>query len=124
MFSIKAILTSLQQEHGKRPLYTPGLFPAETRETGEPLSPPTPQGTVHEQKRNHRRSCPRRGGAGLLPGGKRRAESCRDGFVLFGLDRDDERDVKMIVDAKALRDATSRVMQRYQISADCSDDLK
>jgi len=32
--------------------------------------------------------------------------------------------VKMIVDAKALRDATSRVMQRYQISADCSDDLK
>ena len=51
-------------------------------------------------------------------------ESCRDGFVRFGLDRDDEWDVKMIVDAKELRDATPRVMQRYQIPADRSDDLK
>lgn len=51
-------------------------------------------------------------------------ESCRDGFIRFGLDRNDEWDVKMIVDAKELRDATPRVMQRYQIPADRSDDLK
>lgn len=51
-------------------------------------------------------------------------ESCRDGFIRFGLDCGDEWDVKMIVDAKELREATPRVMQRYQIPSDRSDDLK
>jgi len=51
-------------------------------------------------------------------------DSCRDGFVLFGLDRGDEWDVKMVVDAKELREATPRVMARYQVPADRSDDLK
>lgn len=51
-------------------------------------------------------------------------ESCRDGFIRFGLDRDDEWDVKMVVDAKELREATPRVMQRYQIPSDRSEDLK
>ena len=51
-------------------------------------------------------------------------ESCRDGFVRFGLDAGDEWDVKMVVDAKELHEATPRVMQRYQIPADRSADLK
>ena len=51
-------------------------------------------------------------------------ESCQDGFVRFGLDMDNEWDVKMIADAKELREATPRVMQRYQIPADRSEDLR
>lgn len=51
-------------------------------------------------------------------------EGCKDGFVRFGLDRGDEWDVKMIADAKELHDATPRVMQRYQIPADRSEDLR
>ena len=51
-------------------------------------------------------------------------ESCRDGFIRFGLDAGDEWDVKMVVDAKELREATPRIMKRYQIPADRSADLK
>ena len=50
-------------------------------------------------------------------------EQCRDGFVRFGLDQDTEWDVKMIVDAKEMRETTARVMSRYQIPVDRSEDL-
>ena len=50
-------------------------------------------------------------------------EACRDGFVRFGLDSGNEWDVKMVVDAKAMIEATPRVMARYQIPADRSEDL-
>ena len=39
-------------------------------------------------------------------------DSCKYGFVCFGLDRDNEWDVKVIVDAKEMREATARVMKR------------
>ena len=51
-------------------------------------------------------------------------EACGDGFIRLGLDRGKEYDIKMIVDAKELREATPRVMQRYQIPLDRSADLK
>ena len=51
-------------------------------------------------------------------------ESCNDGFVRFGLDVDTEWDVKMIVDAKEMRETTVRVMERNQIPADRSEDLR
>ena len=51
-------------------------------------------------------------------------EACREGFVCFGLDRGDEWDVKVIVDAKEMREATARVMKRNQIPADRSEDLR
>ena len=51
-------------------------------------------------------------------------DACKDGFVCFGLDRDTEWDVKVIVDAKEMREATARVMKRNQIPADRSEDLR
>ena len=51
-------------------------------------------------------------------------DSCKSGFVCFGLDRDDEWDVKVIVDAKEMREATDRVLKRNLIPADRSDDLR
>ena len=51
-------------------------------------------------------------------------DSCKGGFVCFGLDRGDEWDVKVIVDAKEMREATARVMKRNQIPADRSEDLR
>ena len=51
-------------------------------------------------------------------------DSCKSGFVCFGLDRSDEWDVKVIVDAKEMRGATARVMKRNQIPADRSEDLR
>ena len=51
-------------------------------------------------------------------------EQCQDGFIRFGLDRDTEWDKKMIVDAKEMRETTVRVMSRYQIPADRSEDLR
>lgn len=51
-------------------------------------------------------------------------ESCRDGFINFGLDHGDEWDFDMIVGAKELRDATPRIMKRYQVPADRSEDLR
>ena len=50
-------------------------------------------------------------------------ESCKEGFVCFGLDRNTEWDVKVIVDAKEMRETTARVMKRNQIPADRSEDL-
>ena len=51
-------------------------------------------------------------------------EECRDGFICFGLDEDTEWDVKMVVDAKTMVEATPRVMERYQIPEDRSEDLR
>ena len=51
-------------------------------------------------------------------------DSCKSGFVCFGLDRDDEWDVKVIVDAKEMQEATARVMKRNLIPADRSEDLR
>lgn len=51
-------------------------------------------------------------------------ESCKDGFVCFGLDRNNEWDVKVIVDAKEMCEATLRVMKRNQIPFDRSEDLR
>lgn len=51
-------------------------------------------------------------------------DSCKDGFVCFGLDRGDEWDFKAIVDAKEMREATARVMKRNLIPSDRSEDLR
>jgi len=51
-------------------------------------------------------------------------DACKDGFVCFGLDRDTEWDVRVIVDAKEMREATARVMKRNLIPADRSEDLR
>ena len=51
-------------------------------------------------------------------------DSCREGFVRFGLDRNNEWDTKAIVDAKEMREATLRVMKRNQIPFDRSEDLR
>ena len=50
-------------------------------------------------------------------------DSCRDGFVCFGLDRGNEWDIKVIVDAKEMRESTARVMKRNLIPSDRSEDL-
>ena len=51
-------------------------------------------------------------------------DECREGFVRFGLDQDEEWDVEVVVDAKEMREATARVMKRNQIPADRSEDLR
>ena len=51
-------------------------------------------------------------------------DACKDGFVCFGLDRGNEWDVKVIVDAKEMRESTARVMKRNLIPADRSEDLR
>ena len=51
-------------------------------------------------------------------------EPCKDGFVRFGLDRGEEWDVKVIVDAKVMRETTARVMKRNLIPFDRSEDLR
>ena len=51
-------------------------------------------------------------------------DACKDGFVCFGLDRGNEWDGKVIVDAKEMREATARVMKRNLIPADRSEDLR
>lgn len=47
----------------------------------------------------------------------------KEGFIRFGLDNGEEWDIDMVVDAGELREATPRVMKRYQIPSDRSDDL-
>ena len=51
-------------------------------------------------------------------------DSCKNGFVRFGLDRGDEWDVKVIVDAEEMREATKRVMERNLIPFDRSEGLR
>ncbi|MBQ7252259.1 MAG: trypsin-like peptidase domain-containing protein [Kiritimatiellae bacterium] len=51
-------------------------------------------------------------------------DGCEEGFLRFGLDDGEEWDVDMVVDAGELREATPRVMKRYQIPADRSEDLR
>ena len=51
-------------------------------------------------------------------------DKCDEGFVCFGLDRNNEWDVKVIVDAKEMRETTVRVMKRNQIPEDRSKGLR
>ncbi len=51
-------------------------------------------------------------------------EKCEDGFLRFGLDRNNEWDSIMVVDAREMRETTARVMERYQIPSDRSEDLR
>lgn len=51
-------------------------------------------------------------------------DKCRDGFVRFGVDRDTEWDMKIVVDAKEMREATKRVMERNLIPFDRSEGLR
>ena len=51
-------------------------------------------------------------------------EACKDGFVCIGLDCGEEWDVKVIVDAKEMRESTVRVMKRNLIPSDRSEDLR
>ena len=51
-------------------------------------------------------------------------DRCHEGFVRFGVDRGDEWDMKIIVDAKEMRETTARVMKRNMIPADRSEDLR
>ena len=50
-------------------------------------------------------------------------EGSTEEFIRFGIDAGDERDYEMIVDAAEMREATPRVMERFQIPADRSPDL-
>ena len=49
---------------------------------------------------------------------------CHDGFIRFNLDRSEEWDVKLVADAKEMREATKRVMKRNLIPADRIEDLR
>ena len=51
-------------------------------------------------------------------------DQCHDGFVRLNLDRDEEWDTKLVVDAREMREATVRVMKRNLIPADRSEDLR
>lgn len=51
-------------------------------------------------------------------------DQCRDGFVRFTLDRGNEWDVKLIVDAVEMHETTARVMKRNLIPSDRSEDLR
>jgi hypothetical protein len=51
-------------------------------------------------------------------------EACKDGFVCIGLDRGEEWDVKVIVDAKEMQETTARVMKRNLIPFDRNEDLR
>lgn len=51
-------------------------------------------------------------------------EESRDEFLRFGLDTGDEWDKTMILDPAQMREAKPRVMERYAIPADRSEDLR
>ena len=51
-------------------------------------------------------------------------DQCQDGFVCFNVDQNNEWDLKLIVDAKEMRETTKRVMKRNLIPADRSEDLR
>ena len=51
-------------------------------------------------------------------------DQCRDGFIRFTLDRGNEWDVKLIVDAGEMHETTARVMKRNLIPSDRSEDLR
>lgn len=50
-------------------------------------------------------------------------DRCREGFIRLDIDRDTKWDLKIIVDAKEMRETTARVMRRNQIPSDRSKDL-
>lgn len=51
-------------------------------------------------------------------------DGCEEGFVRIHVDKGDEWDMKVVVDAKQMREATSRVMKRNLIPSDRSEDLR
>ena len=51
-------------------------------------------------------------------------DGCEEGFVHINVDKGDEWDMKVVVDAKQMREATSRVMKRNLIPCDRSEDLR
>ena len=51
-------------------------------------------------------------------------DKCHDGFVRFGVDRDTEWDMTIVVDSREMREATARVMKRNLIPYDRSEDLR
>jgi len=51
-------------------------------------------------------------------------DGCREGFLRIAIDNDTEWDVDVIVDAAELREATPRVLERYQVPFDRSADLR
>lgn len=51
-------------------------------------------------------------------------DACREGFVRLDVDRNTEYDLKIVVDAKEMREATQRVMKRNLIPGDRSEDLR
>ena len=51
-------------------------------------------------------------------------EGCTNEFVRIALDCGEERDYEIVLDAARTREATSRVMKRFQIPADRSPDLR
>ena len=51
-------------------------------------------------------------------------DGCTDEFIRFGMDDNDEWNDDLVVDAAQMREATPRVMERYAIPADRSEDLR
>ena len=51
-------------------------------------------------------------------------DGCTEEFLRFGMDEDNEYNVDLVVDAAQMREATRRVMERYAIPADRSEDLR
>ena len=51
-------------------------------------------------------------------------DGCTDEFLRFGMDDNDEWNIDLVVDTAQMREATPRVMERYAIPADRSEDLR
>ena len=51
-------------------------------------------------------------------------EGCKEGFLCVMVDADTKYDTPLYLDAKLLREATPRILERYRIPADRSKDLK
>lgn len=51
-------------------------------------------------------------------------DGCTDEFLRFGMDDNDEWNIDLVVDTAQMREATRRVMERYAIPADRSEDLR
>lgn len=51
-------------------------------------------------------------------------DACKDEFIVFGMDMGDERTVNIVLDTAEARIATPRVMDRFGIPADRSEDLR
>ena len=51
-------------------------------------------------------------------------EGCKDGFLCMMVDHNTDYDTPLYLDAKLLREATPRILERYRIPADRSKDLR